>query len=137
MSAIVATAHKIAEIFYVMVKNKVEYDENKKKEVATKTDLPLMHLTSFLLLHNSRQKGIDHSGGNDGLVDVIAACSPPDEPSVQYTEGMDYEKGIWNVMPVRAGDNCTAIVLLADKDETQNFYMSSMMLLSGIESKDQ
>jgi hypothetical protein len=96
-----------------------------------------MHLTSFLLLHNSRQKGIDNSGGNDGLVDVIAACSPPDEPSVQYTEGMDYEKGIWNVMPVRAGDHGTAIGLLADKDETQNFYMSIMMLLSGIESKEQ
>ena len=29
MSAIVATAHKIAEVFYIMVKNKVEYDENK------------------------------------------------------------------------------------------------------------
>ena len=29
MSAIVATAHKIAEIFYVMVKNKIEYNENK------------------------------------------------------------------------------------------------------------
>ena len=29
MSAIVATAHKMAEIFYIMVKNKVAYDENK------------------------------------------------------------------------------------------------------------
>ena len=29
MSAIVATAHKMAEIFYIMVKNKVEYDERK------------------------------------------------------------------------------------------------------------
>ena len=29
MSAIVATAHKIAEVFYIMVKNKVEYNENK------------------------------------------------------------------------------------------------------------
>jgi hypothetical protein len=117
--------------------NAVEYDENKKKEMARKTDLPLMHLTSFLLLHNSRQKGIDHSGGNDGLVDVIAACSPPDEPSVQYTDGMDYEPGIWNVMPVQSGDHGTAIGLLADKDETQNFYLNIMKLLSGIEAKEQ
>ena len=29
MSAIVATAHKIAEIFYIMIKNKVEYNESK------------------------------------------------------------------------------------------------------------
>ena len=29
MSAIVVTAHKMAEIFYIMVKNKVEYDERK------------------------------------------------------------------------------------------------------------
>ena len=116
--------------------NAVEYDEHKKKELARKTDLPLMHLTSFLLLHNSRQKGIDHSGGNDGLVDVIAACSPPDEPSIQYAEGMEYEPGIWNVMPVRAGDHGTAIGLLADKDETQSFYLSIMDLLKDIESKE-
>lgn len=95
-----------------------------------------MHLTSFLLLHNSRQKGIDNSGGNDGLVDVIAACSPPDEPSVQYTDGMDYEPGIWHVMPVQAGDHGTAIGLLADKDETQNFYLNIMKLLQTIELKE-
>lgn len=29
MSAIVATAHKMAGIFYIMVKNKVAYDESK------------------------------------------------------------------------------------------------------------
>lgn len=29
MSAIVATAHKVAKIFYIMVKNKVAYDESK------------------------------------------------------------------------------------------------------------
>ena len=116
--------------------NAVEYDENKKKEIARKTDLPLMHFTSFLLLHNSRQKGIDHSGGNDGLVDVVAACSPPDEPSIQYTDGMDYEPGIWNVMPVQSGDHGTAIGLLADKDETQKFYLNIMQLLDKIESKE-
>ena len=95
-----------------------------------------MHLTSFLLLHNSRQKGIDNSGGNDGLVDVIAACSPPDEPSVQYSEGMDYTSGIWHVMPVRTGDHGTAIGLMADKDETQSFYLHIMDILENIESKE-
>ena len=117
--------------------NAVEYDKEKQKEIARKTDLPLMHLTSFLLLHNSRQKGIDNSGGNDGLVDVIAACSPPDEPSVQYSDGMDYEPGIWNVMPVQSGDHGTAIGLMADKDETQKFYLNIMQLLDKIESKEQ
>lgn len=116
--------------------NAVEYDEKKKKEMARKTDLPLMHLTSFLLLHNSRQKGIDNSGGNDGLVDVIAACSPPDEPSVQYSEGMDYTSGIWHVMPVRTGDHGTAIGIMADKDETQSFYLHIMDILENIESKE-
>ncbi len=116
--------------------NAVEYDENKKKELARKTDLPLMHLTSFLLLHNSRQKGIDNSGGNDGLVDVLAACSPPDEPSIRYTDGMNYEPGIWNVMPVQTGDHGTAIGLLADKDDTQKFYIDIMNLLKTIEAKE-
>lgn len=116
--------------------NAVEYDEKRQKDKAKKTDLPLMHLTSFLLLHNSRQKGIDRSGGNDGLVDVLAACSPPDEPSVQYTENMDYQSGIWNVMPVQTGDHGTAIGLMADKDDTQNFYLNIMELLKKIEAKE-
>ncbi len=116
--------------------NAVEYDEKRHKDKAKKTDLPLMHLTSFLLLHNSRQKGIDRSGGNDGLVDVLAACAPPDEPSVQYTDNMDYESGIWNVMPVQTGDHGTAIGLMADKDDTQNFYLNIMDLLKKIELKE-
>ncbi len=116
--------------------NAVEYDKKAQKDKAKKTDLPLMHLTSFLLLHNSRQKGIDRSGGNDGLVDTLAACSPPDEPSVQYTDGMEYTPGIWNVMPVQTGDHGTAIGLMADKGDTQKFYMDIMSLLERIETKE-
>ncbi len=116
--------------------NAVEYDEKRQKDKARKTDLPLMHLTSFLLLHNSRQKGIDKSSGNDGLVDTLAACSPPDEPSVQYTENMDYKPGIWNVMPVQTGDHGTAIGLMANKEDTQRFYMNIMDLLDEIEAKE-
>ena len=116
--------------------NAVEYDEKSQKEKARQTDLPLMHLTSFLLLHNSRQKGIDKSAGNDGLVDVLAACAPPDEPSVQYSEGMEYKPGIWNIMPVQTGDHGTAIGLMADKEETQGFYLDIMELLENIESKE-
>ena len=116
--------------------NAVEYDEKKKKEIASKTDLPLMHLTGFLLLHNSRQKGVNKSGGNDGMVDVVAAFSPPDEPRVEYTSGMEYNSGIWHVMPVQTGDHGTAIGLLADKDETHTFYLNIMKLLKKVESKE-
>lgn len=127
----------VSHIYYFSFPfNAVEYDEKSRKDKAKKTDLPLMHLTSFLLLHNSRQKGIDRSGGNDGLVDTLAACSPPDEPSVQYTENMDYQSGIWNVMPVQTGDHGTAIGLMADKDDTQNFYLNIMNLLKKIEAKE-
>lgn len=117
--------------------NAVKYDFKNRKDKAKNTDLPLMHLTSFLLLHNSRQKGVPDSGGNDGLVDVLAACAPPDEPSVQYTEGMEYKSGIWNVMPVRTGDHGTAIGLMADKEETQSFYLEIMALLKEIEKKEE
>lgn len=116
--------------------NAVEYDEKKQKDRARNTDLPLMHLTSFLLLHNSRKKGVEQSDGNDGLVDVMAACAPPDEPSVEYYEGIDYKPGIWNVMPVQSGDHGTAIGLFAEKEDTQRFYTDIMSLLKTVESKE-
>ncbi len=115
--------------------NAVEYDEKKRKEIANKTDLPLMHFTAFLLLHNSRQKGVNNSGGNDGMVDVDAALSPPDEPNIKYTEGMEYNPGIWHVMPIRVGDHGTAIGLLADKEETHKFYLNIMNMFKEIERK--
>ncbi len=115
--------------------NAVEYDDKKRKDKAANTDLPLMHLTSFLLLRNSRQKGADRSDGNDGLVNVVSACSPPDEPSVQYSPGMEYEPGVWNVMPVQTGDHGTAIGLMADKAETQQFYHNIMNLLETVERR--
>ena len=94
-----------------------------------------MHFTAFLLLHNSRQKGVNNSGGNDGMVDVGAALSPPDEPNIKYTEGMEYNPGIWHVMPIRVGDHGTAIGLLADKEETHNFYLNIMNMFKEIERK--
>ncbi len=137
----IAKVNKMVEIvphiyYFSFPFNAVKYDLKAKKDKAKNTDLPLMHLTSFLLLHNSRVTGESNRGGNDGLVDVLSACAPPDEPSVQYTEGMNYESGIWNVMPVRTGDHGTAIGLMADKNETQQFYLQIMDLLKNIESKE-
>lgn len=128
----------VPEIYYFSYPfNAVEYDEIKQKDIANRTDFPLMHFTAFLLLHNSRKSGVDKSDGNDGLVDVLAASCPPDEPSVPYEEDMDYKPGVWNIMPVQAGDHGTAIGLFAEKEETQEFYLNIMNLLKTIEEKEQ
>ena len=75
MSAIVATAHKIAEVFYIMVKNKVEYDENdnKKEDDVLDNSKLFETLTPFFskkliffmlhLLYFSKNK-ISHNGEN-------------------------------------------------------------------------
>jgi hypothetical protein len=49
---------------------------------------------------------------------------------------MEYKPGVWHVMPVQSGDHGTAIGLLADKEETHDFYLNIMKLLNKIETQE-
>ncbi|MCR4670181.1 MAG: hypothetical protein K5643_03240 [Saccharofermentans sp.] len=69
---------------------------------------------------------------NDGLVNVISALHPDDEPFVDY-DGGELNPGVWNVMPVQKGDHGTAIGLLADEEETRLFYGELAKLLVSVE----
>lgn len=69
---------------------------------------------------------------NDGLVNVISAQYPFDEPHKDY-DADSIEKGIWNVMPVIEGDHGTPIGLFADKDETHEFYDNLAQMLVTVE----
>ncbi len=113
--------------------NAVEKTENGKKDKPVNTDFILMKATSSLMLHDNRKSGRE-TGGNDGLVDVDSARYPKTEPFAEYAGG-GFEAGIWNVMPTRTGDHGTPIGLLADKNETREFYKNHILLLSEAEKK--
>lgn len=69
---------------------------------------------------------------NDGLVSVVSASYPSDEPHVDFVgEVQDAQKGIWNFMGTYEGDHGTVIGLNADTQKTHDFYMT---LFSSIDS---
>ncbi len=67
---------------------------------------------------------------NDALVNTESAKYPFDEPHKDFDNS--FEKGIWNVMPVREGDHGTAIGLFADKEKTQSFYLELCEMLNSL-----
>ena len=61
------------------------------------------------------------SRANDGIVSLPSALYPWDEPHTDFNAN-NITKGVWNVMPVRAGDHGTAIGLLANAAVTHALY---------------
>lgn len=59
---------------------------------------------------------------NDGMVSVISALHPENEPYQLYNPS-DVKRGIWNVMPVLQGDHGSAIGLCRSKKRTLDFYI--------------
>ena len=58
---------------------------------------------------------------NDGLVNLISAKYPFDDPHKDY-EPNGIETGIWNVMPVSTGDHGNAIGIGVSEEQTMEFY---------------
>ena len=81
----------------------------------------------------SHKNGVYVGNGQDGLVNVSAATNPPDEPFVSFNE--NFSKGIWNVMPVQAGDHGTPVGLFVKKKYMHNFYDNLTSLLKKTEYK--
>lgn len=69
---------------------------------------------------------------NDGLVNVVSALHPFDEPFKDY-DPEAVGRGMWNVMPVSPGDHGTPIGLFSDKVKTHSFYNNLGDLLISIE----
>ena len=72
--------------------------------------------------------------GSDGLIDVVSAMHPANEPYKLYVQNVPLDAGIWNVMPTGKGDHGTPIGLFADKEETHKFYDNMVILLSSVEN---
>lgn len=108
--------------------------EKKIINLPTKTRLPLMTMTSALMIAAGSIMKDERRKHNDGLVDVQSAEYPADEPYVRYEQGQPLQKGKWNVMPLFVGDHGTAIGLLANKEKTKKFYLDLAQLLRTTEN---
>lgn len=97
---------------------------------------PVIYLTSLVMCFinfTDPDTGVVYDEtwyANDALVNTESAKYPLDEPCKDYDGS--HEKGVWNVMPVRKGDHGTAIGLLADKEETQSFYLELCEMLNAL-----
>lgn len=73
---------------------------------------------------------------NDGLVSVVSAKYPSNEPYFEYTEFppqlKDVKRGAWQVAPTRSGDHGTVIGLNADAAQTQAFYIDLIKMIDSL-----
>ena len=68
---------------------------------------------------------------NDGLVSVVSAQKPSDDPGVDY-DASHIVQGSWNVMPTLPGDHGTVIGLNADSGKTLQFYLDMMQMIESL-----
>lgn len=125
----------VPDIYYFSYSfNALEYSEKKKRDVIKNTHFIGLRYSAYLLMKYSHKNGVFIGNGQDGLVNVSAAGSPPDEPSVPFDE--QFKKGVWNVMPVQPGDHGTPIGLCVSKKYTHNFYDNLADLLKKSETRE-
>ncbi len=72
----------------------------------------------------------DNWRSNDALINTMSATYPFDEAHKDFDE--TFEKGIWNVMPVREGDHGSAIGLFADEETVQSYYLELSDMLCNL-----
>lgn len=70
---------------------------------------------------------------NDGLVSVISALHPTNDPYAELPEDTSaLETGVWYVAPVRTGDHGTVIGMQATVRDTHLFYDELFTMLLGL-----
>ncbi len=111
--------------------NLVGKDKN-GKPIPQYTKNPLLQATAKLMIKTDKALN-KVTVGNDGLIDVVSAMYPENEPHKSYVPNEPLEAGVWNAMPVGKGDHGTPIGLFADKDETHKFYDNMIALLNKTE----
>ena len=71
---------------------------------------------------------------NDGLVNVVSAQYPSDDPHKNY-DADSIEKGIWNVMPLSTGDHGNPIGLGVSEKYLMNFYHGMLDMIESLPSE--
>ncbi|MBQ5824228.1 MAG: helix-turn-helix domain-containing protein [Clostridia bacterium] len=69
---------------------------------------------------------------NDGLVNVVSAQSPSDEPAVAFSQGVEIERGTWYVLPTRDGDHGTVIGMNGNAAQTHQFYADLVTMINAL-----
>lgn len=68
---------------------------------------------------------------NDGLVNLVSALYPLDDPHVEYNAG-NIQTGIWNVMPVSKGDHGSAIGIGVSEEATMSYYNGMIDMIESL-----
>lgn len=127
---------------YIKISKNVSYISYRFKAVREdKHDLPLdvrlpiLFFTSVFMIADGKITGDRSKIQNDGLVEVGVADYPHTEPHIKYELGNEIKRGVWNVMPVMQGDHGAAIGLLANKENTRQFYLDMLKIISSTENQ--
>ncbi len=123
----------VSSVYYFSYPYNLLEENEKGKLVPKNTKNPLMKSTANLMLRTDKALN-KTTVGTDGLIDVVSAMHPANEPYKPYAPNVPLDAGIWNVMPTGKGDHGTPIGLFADKDETHKFYDDMVVLLSSVEN---
>ena len=74
---------------------------------------------------------------NDGLVSVVSARYPFNEPYSEFTEfpseDAEIARGIWHGAPTKEGDHGTVIGLNSQAEPTKNFYTDLFTMIDSLE----
>jgi len=105
-------------------------------QVPQSDTLPVLIPTAYLMgkYTGSTENGltIDKTWQpNDGLVNVVSARYPLDEPWQDYNADK-IKSDIWNVMPTKEGDHGTVIGLNADTQKTHSFYTDLFTMIDAV-----
>lgn len=68
---------------------------------------------------------------NDGLVNVVSALYPMDDPHTEYNSE-DIRPAIWNVMPVSRGDHGNAIGIGVSEEYIIDFYINMIEMVEAL-----
>lgn len=68
---------------------------------------------------------------NDGLVNTVSATAPSNAPSVQFDES-SVEAGVWNVMPVYAGDHMSLQGGMMIKNDVRGYFAQLLNMINSI-----
>lgn len=94
--------------------------------------IPFANLIGRYAVNTDTDYPIDASWlPNDGLVSVVSAQKPYDDPGVDY-DAAHIVQGSWNVMPTLPGDHGTVIGLNGDREKTLQFYLDMMQMIEAL-----
>lgn len=94
--------------------------------------VPFAALMGAYSHNNATDFEIDESWlENDGLVNVISAEYPFDDPHTAYNPD-SIQKGIWNVMPLSTGDHGNAIGIGVSEEQTMEYYNGMIQMIEAL-----